>query len=270
MTSAKDVLALNRTAWNTQSSLAESPWVQPVDSATIARARAGDWQVILTPTKAVPAHWFGELAGKDVLALASGGGQQAPVLAAAGARVVSYDNSDTQLGKDQQVAERDGLDVQCIRGDMADLSCFEASSFDLIFHPVANVFAFDVTVVWQQCFRVLRPGGTLLAGFMNPCFYLFDHEAIEAGEPITVKYALPYRDTDHLSPAELQARVAAGEGVEFSHSLDDQIGAQLSAGFVLHGLYEDRWSDAATPLNAFMPTSIATCAVKPAEREPTP
>lgn len=264
MSETDDVIALNRLAWDEQSRQAASPWVQPVDTDTINRAKQGDWQVILTPTIPVPAHWFGDLSGKTVLALASGGGQQAPLMAAAGAQVVSFDNSDVQLEKDMEVARREKLSLTCERGDMADLGRFAPATFDLIFHPVSNVFAPQVREVWRECFRVLRPGGRLLSGFMNPCFYLFDHAAIEAGAPMTVKFGLPYRDPDHLSLEEQQQRVAGGEGIEFSHSLDDQIGGQLDAGFILSGFYEDRWDDAATPLNAFMPTSMATLAIKPA------
>ena len=263
-----DVLSLNRRAWNKQSNDAASPWVQPVGADVIARARQGDWQVILTPTLAVPDEWFGEIAGQQVLALASGGGQQAPIFAAAGARVTSFDNSDEQLAKDKLVAEREGLDMRYEQGDMVDLSRFADATFDLIFHPVSNVFSAQILPVWQECFRILRPGGRLLAGFMNPCFYLFDHDALaseeHAGEPAEVRYALPYRDTDHLDDAQLQARVAAGEGIEFSHSLDEQIGGQLQSGFLLAGFFEDRWSDTATSLNAYMPTSMASLAIKPA------
>ena len=259
----QDVPALNRAAWNEQSNQAASPWVQPVDQDTIARARTGDWQVILTPTMPVPANWFGNIDNKDVLGLASGGGQQVPVLAAAGARVTSFDNSDTQLNKDAQVARREQLNIHLEQGDMADLSRFADASFDLIFHPVSNVFSENIVPVWRECFRVLRPGGRLLAGFMNPCFFLFDHEAIEAGESLEVTFKLPYSDIEELSEEQIKRRVANGEAIEFSHSLDDQIGAQMRAGFIMLDFYEDRWNNDATPLNAHMPTSMATLVVKP-------
>ena len=87
-----------------------SIWAQPVDEATIAKARTGTWEVVLTPKTPVPKAWFGDLRGQRVLCLASGGGQQAPILAAAGATVVSFDLSEEQLRKDQLVAERDRLD----------------------------------------------------------------------------------------------------------------------------------------------------------------
>ena len=258
-----DILGMNREAWNNQASQGKSPWVQIVDPQTIAAARRGQWSVILTPTKAVPAQWFGDLSNCQLLALASGGGQQAPVFAAAGAQVTSFDNSDAQLDKDRQVAEREALSITLEQGDMADLSRFEEASFDLIFHPVSNVFAPDVNPVWRECYRVLKPGGRLLAGFMNPCFFLFDHDDIESGGEFIARFKLPYNDPDHLSPTQMETRIRAGGAIEFSHSLDDQIGGQLDAGFVLKGFYEDRWDDDATPLNALMPTSMATLSIKP-------
>ena len=165
-----DIVKHNEIAWDKQSSDAQSPWVQPAPSAEIDAARQGNWQVILTPTKSVPEHWFGDIRDKDVLGLASVGGQQVPIFAAAGARATSFDNSPQQLAKDRLVAERENLNIQFEQGDMADLSRFEDESFDLIFHPVCNVFSQHILPVWQHCARVLRPGGRLLSGFMNPDF----------------------------------------------------------------------------------------------------
>ena len=257
-----DIVEHNRLAWNQQSNSGTSRWCEPVDAATIAAAQRGQWSVILTPTLPVPDSWFGELRGKRVLCLASGGGQQAPVLAAAGASVVSFDASDEQLAKDQLVAKRHGLDLICERGNMADLSRFDDQHFDLIFHPVSNLFAAAIRPVWHECARILAAGGRLLAGFMNPCFYLFDHDEVDGGGDLRVRFALPYSDIDDLDDASRARRIADGEAMEFSHSLDDQIGGQIEAGFVISGFYEDRWDDAATRLNAYMPTSMATLAIR--------
>ena len=256
-----NILEYNREAWNRQSS-AGNEWSTPVSSEVIRAAQDGDWQLSLTPVKNVPKSWFGDLEGKDILCLASGGGQQAPVLAAAGARVVSFDLSDEQLAKDQMVAQRHKLDVQCIRGDMADLGQLSANFFDLIFHPVANVFVPDIEIVWKQCYRVLKPTGSLLAGFMNPSFFLFDHDEAAQSGKLEVKFQLPYAEPDSLDMAAQLALAKAGRALEFSHSLDTQIGGQLKAGFMISGFYEDSWSEQATPLNSYCKTSIATNAIK--------
>ena len=54
--------------------------------------------------------------------------------------------------------------------------------------------------------------------------------------------------------------VERGDPLEFSHTLEDQIGGQIDAGFVIAGFYEDRHRD--DPIAAFMPTYIATRAIK--------
>src|SRR5204862_6104831 len=126
------------------------------------------WQVVLTPTRPVPREWFGDLDGAPVLGLASGGGQQVPILAAAGARVTVLATPPGQLARDREVAEREGLEIRTELGRMDDLSRFADGSFALVFHPASNVFAPDIRPVWRECVRVLRPGGRLLSGFANP------------------------------------------------------------------------------------------------------
>ena len=68
----------------------------------------------------MPRQWLAPLAGTRVLCLACGGGQQAPILAAAGARVTVVDLSSRQLDQDRFVAERDGLGITTVQADMAD------------------------------------------------------------------------------------------------------------------------------------------------------
>ncbi len=256
-----DIVTHNRKAWN-QQSREGSEWCDPVSSQVIRQAQNGQWDVILTPNQPVPKNWFGDIANRSILCLASGGGQQAPILAAAGARVTSFDNSDVQLEKDQMVAERDGLKIDPVQGDMADLSCFPDDQFDLIFNPVSNVFAPDLQPIWRECFRVLKPGGRLMTGFMNPLFFLFDHEELEKGGRFEAKFALPYSDMESLPAERIEQLKQENIAFEFGHSLSDQIGGQLKAGFVLIDLFEDTWNDEATPLNRLSPLYIATLSTK--------
>ena len=254
-----DATAWNKTAWNRQVARGNR-WTVPVGAEAIAAARRGEWTVVLTPTKPVPRDWFPPLAGTELLALASGGGQQAPTLAAAGAKVTVLDASSAQLAQDRLVAERDGLDVTTVEGDMRDLSRFADGAFGVVFHPCSNAFVPEVEPVWRECFRVLRPGGVLLAGCVNPAVYLFDENAAKEGK-LDARFTLPYSDLVQLTDAERAAFVAADEPLVFGHTLEQQLGGQLAAGFVLTALFEDR--DPTRFLDTRMPTAIATRAVKP-------
>lgn len=255
-----DVVTHNRNAWDTAVSKGNI-WTQPVSPGIIANARQGEWGILLTETKKTPRSWFPEeLAGVDVLCLASGGGQQGPVLAAAGATVTVFDNSPAQLAQDQMVAEREGLHITTVQGDMRDLSAFANASFDLIFHPVSNVFAPDVLPVWREAYRVLRPGGALLAGFMNPLIYLFDVALAEEEKILQVRHKLPYSDVTSISEEERLALNGPDAPYEFGHTLTDLIGGQLAAGFVLTDFYEDVQPH--DLISEFAPSYIATRAVK--------
>jgi SAM-dependent methyltransferase len=256
-----NILEQNSAAWDKYAE-ENIEWSVPVSRAEIERARSGDWEVILTPVKPVPRSWFGDISGKDLLCLASGGGQQAPLFAAAGARVTSFDNSVQQLERDRIVAEREALQIRLEKGDAADLSRFADESFDLIFHPCSNCFMEDVVPIWRECFRVLRRGGALLAGFNNPIIYIYDRSAEEKGI-LELRHKLPYSDLKDLTEAEINEMIEKKEAFEFSHTLDTQIGGQIEAGFLIAGFYEDWWKDENRLLNKYAPTFIATRAIKP-------
>jgi SAM-dependent methyltransferase len=240
-----------------------NPWTVPVSEREVRAARQGNWQILLTPSNPVPREWFPELRDLDVLCLASGGGQQAPILAAAGAIVTILDNSPLQLAQDRYVAERDSLSLITVEGDMADLSMFAAESFGLIVHPVSNCFVPRIRPVWAEAFRVLQPGGVLLAGFANPVRYLFDLELVERASILQVRHRLPYSDVESLTDQEKQQYMEEGEPLEFSHTLEDQIGGQLDAGFVITGFYEDAYGESVDDLlSKYMPSFVATRAIK--------
>ena len=255
-----DVRGYNREAWDRQVE-GGNQWTVPVGPEVIEAARRGRWEVLLTDTKPVPREWFPAMAGADILCLASGGGQQAPTFAAAGANVTVLDNSPKQLAQDAFVAERESLDMKTVQGDMRDLSVFVDESFDLVFHPVSNLFVPEVGPVWNEAFRVLRKGGALLAGFLNPVVYVFDLELADRTGEVRVEYVLPYSDATSRSEQELGRQMERGEPLEFSHTLEEQIGGQIRAGFLISGFYEDRHRD--DPIAAFMPTLVATRAIKP-------
>jgi len=255
-----DIVAYNRAAWD-RLVRKQNRWTVPVSTDEIQRAREGDWEIVLTPEKPVPREWFPDFRGGsvEVLCLAGSGGQQAPILAAAGAQVTVLDNSPAQLRQDERVADRDGLALELVQGDMADLSAFEDESFDLIVHPCSNCFVPSVLPVWQEAARVLRLGADMLAGIVNPVVYLFDDQLMEQGE-FKVRHTIPYSDLKSLSAEQKQPLLNDRQPFCFGHTLADQIGGQIDAGLAMTGFYEDRCSD--WPISEYIAAFIATKVTK--------
>ena len=256
---ALNIREYNRYAWDRQVDN-HNPFTIPVTPEIVAAARKGEFSVLLTETKPVPGEWFPPFKGLDLLGLACGGGQQGPVFAALGAKVTIFDNSPAQLEHDRLVAEREGLAIQTVEGDMRNLSAFKDESFDLVFHPVSNVFCPEVRPVWREAFRVLRHGGTLLAGFANPIYYILGTH-IDEQETLQVKYSIPYSDLENMDPEDLEACIEEGTPLEYGHSLTDLLGGQTDAGFAITGFFEDICPD--SPISKYHPTYIATRAIKP-------
>ena len=254
-----DIRSHNREAWDHYVDIGVE-WTKPVSPEIIANARRGEWSVLLTEQKSVPREWFPEMNSLDVLCLACGGGQQGPVFTSAGAHVTVFDNSPKQLARDREVAEREGLDIHTVEGDMRNLSVFADESFDFVFNPVSTLFVPEVRPVLKEAYRVLRPGGTFLLGAMNPFYYIFDLAKMEKGE-LEVKFSVPYSDTQSMTETDLQEYLRTGNALEFSHTLTDLIAGQTDVGFHIIGFYEDRHSD--SPLSKYHPTYIATRALKP-------
>ena len=253
---------MNRVAWDQAVERGDNPYTQVISPQQVADARRGVWAIHLSERRTVPPEWFPPLPGLRVLCLAGGGGQQAPLLAAAGAQVTLLDGSARQLGQDAFVAERDGLDLRLVQGDMADLSVFGEASFDLVVNPVSTLFVPDVGRVWRECRRVLVRQGVLIAGFMNPDEFVFDADVLDERGEFVVRYPLPYVEHETLDSAALEARIAAGEMFHFSHTMEAQLGGMIAAGFVLTGFYEDRRTEEdGNPIRLYMPSQFAVRAL---------
>ena len=229
-------------------------WGVPVSHQAYLDAVAGNWDVVLTPIKPVPKAWFGDLKGKHILGLACGGGQQMPIFAALGAVCTVLDYSPAQLESERMVSQREGYDIRIIRADMTKPLPFDDCSFDLIFHPVSNCYVREVRPIFRECFRVLKPGGVLLGGYDMGINFLVD----EKEERIV--NSLPF---DPIANPALMAELQQSDsGVQFSHTLEDQIGGQLAAGFQITALYEDT-NGYGRLHDMGIPTFAAIRAVKP-------
>ena len=123
-------------------------WGKPITHEQYVAAKAGKWDVFLTPTKPMPHAWLGSLAGKKLFGLASGGGQQMPIFSALGADCTVLDYSPLQIESENEVAARESYTIRAVRGDMTKPFPFDDETFDIIFHPVSNCYIEDVRPVF--------------------------------------------------------------------------------------------------------------------------
>ena len=183
---------------------------------------------------------LGDMSGKDVLCLATGGGQQSAIFGLLGARVTVIDMSDAQLEQDRIAAEHYGLPTLIEHGDMRDLSRFDDDSFDVVWHAYSINFVPDAKTVWGEVARVIRPGGLYYFEFSNP--YLKGMEEADwNGEGYLLKR--PYIDGAEVIFEDSswylgEQKVKVVGPREFNHSLSTVVNALVRHGFVIRGLWE--------------------------------
>lgn len=228
-------------------------WGVPITLEVYMEALKGIYDVRLTPTKNVPKDWIGNLKGKKVLGLASGGGQQMPIFQALGAEVTCLDISKKQLQTEKEFAELAGYDIDLIEADMTKPLPFEDETFDFIFHPVSNVYIEKVEPVFKEAYRILKKDGVLISGLDNGFNFAFDSEDGK------ILFDLPFNPLKDKEQYDYM--VKHDYGIQFSHTMAEQIGGQLKAGFMLVDIYEDTNNEGYLKDNN-IPTFYATKVMK--------
>jgi SAM-dependent methyltransferase len=194
-----------------------------------------------------PHGMMGDMQGKDVLCLASGGGQQSAAFALLGAQVTVLDFSANQLERDRQALAHYGLQARLVQGDMRDLSVLGVDSFDLVWHAFSINFVPDCTPVFDQVTHVLRAGGLYRMQWHNP-FIVGVDEGTWNGEGYLLKnrYA-----SGEIRFEDSCWEVEQGDGTtrrvegprEFNHPLSTVLNGLIGRGFVLKGLWEELSQD---------------------------
>lgn len=213
------------------------PWLD-LDRDLIRRYIDGKLDPVSDPLIGMyPAGILANVEGKDVLCLASGGGQQSAVFGLLGARVTVVDIAEGQLEGDRIAAEHYGYEVTIIHADMRDLSCLADGSFGLVYHEASMSYVPDVRQVYSEVARVLRTGGLYRVHFTNPAAEFAHEEWDGKGYRVT----RPYAERSHHLP---------GGPIEFRHYLSDIFNGLVELRLSIQGVEEDphyRQQDAQAP-----------------------
>jgi SAM-dependent methyltransferase len=188
-----------------------------------------------------PRHLLEVVEGRDVLCLASGGGQQTAMFGLLGARVTSLDLCEGQLRADRVAAQHHGYEVRTVKGDACDLSGLADASFDLVYQANSMGWIADVRAVYRGVHRVLRPGGLYRVAHNNPAVHSACFEGGLAGWD-----GVGYRIVDRYKGGPVLRNAAGVENMEegqftgdHRHLLRDVFGGLLELGFIIRYVAED-------------------------------
>jgi SAM-dependent methyltransferase len=227
----------NARAWDVE--VANDHWATvPLTDEEFRGAARNGFPVSLTGSRPVPASWFGDLAGRHVLCIACGGGQQTVLLAARGAIVTSLDNSMQQLQRDVDTCAKFGLALTAVEGSMDDMHMLSASAFDLVVLGMGAQFVADTRPVFAHVRRLLSSDGVFIGAFINPVCYVFDWAAQTAGR-LEVRHKVPYSDLKSLPEEERVTLFGRDAPLEFGHSLEQIIGGLAAEGLCVNGYLEE-------------------------------
>jgi SAM-dependent methyltransferase len=172
-----------------------------------------------------------DLTEKDVCLVGSGDNYAAFALAGLGARVTSTDISQRQLDVASDRARQLGLSITFVQADAANLQSLENSSFDLVCSTNGFfVWIADLQGVFNEVFRILRPGGFYVFYDVHPFLRPWKDQI----GPI--KMEKPYWETGPFVDSEC-------ETFEFNWTLADLLNPLAKSGLILWRILESPAED---------------------------
>lgn len=232
MSDYDDIARRNRKFWDIEAGkkrLYTKPWLD-LDREMVQAFAEGAIDSLPEPYAYIyPQCILENVAGKDILCLASGGGQQSAIFGLLGAKLTVLDLSEEQLKTDSQTAEHYGYKITVVQDDMRDLSFFADESFDLVYQAISLCFVPEVREVYREVARILRPEGLYRVGHCNPATQLVEESSWDGKS---------YRIGERYQGGRLP-EIEDDYFVEFRHLLTDMFNGLTESGFVIRGVWED-------------------------------
>jgi SAM-dependent methyltransferase len=222
-----EFLAHNKVAWNERARLRKR------HTRTVAPEDLRNPMPVFDPE-----NWMGNLAGKELLCLASGGGLQSALGAAAGARTTVVDLSPGMLELDRKIARENKLEVRTFESSMDDLSIFGDEIFDIVVQPVSSCYIPDVAPLYREVARILKPGGLYISQHKQPVNLQASLLPGSAGYVVQE----PYYRSGPLPPT-VESLHREADSVEHLHRWDQLLGGMCREGFVIEAVREPKHAD---------------------------
>ena len=214
----------------------QQAWNRLADSGSLF-ARVATDEECRAPLQVLDGRgWLPEsVAGLNVLCLASGGGWQSILYAAAGANVTVVDLSESMLKLDSREAKRRRFQIQTVQTSMDDLSMFADESFDIVHQPVSTCYVPDLKPVYAGIARVIRSHGLYISQHKQPVSLQISHRNERQQFVIGIEYY-------HEGPLPQQQDTSYRESgaTEYLHRLEQIVGDLCLTGFVIEDLREPK------------------------------
>lgn len=203
----------------------------------------------------VDAMMMADVQGENVLCLAGGGGQQSAVFSLLGANVTVLDLTPEQLEGDERAAKYYGYEVTTIQGDMRDLSVFPVAHFDRVYQPISTLYIPDLSQVYNEVARVLKPGGLYFADYAVPLLYMVEEKGWD-GTGYVLRVSQPYLRGAILEMDDGKLNFVNGKSfAEFHHLLSDILNGLIAAGFMIRAVWENPRPDSGPSIEQLVPES---------------
>ncbi len=117
---------------------------------------------------------LGPLEGRRILDLGCGSGSASVAMAVAGARVIAVDTSTARLTRARHAAELAEVHIEFHHSDLADLAYVRADSVDSVLASYSLAGVEDLSRVFRQVHRVLKPEGAFVISVPHPMSLMVD------------------------------------------------------------------------------------------------